>query len=230
VQERIGRKRGVGAITPYVDGVIVPRHPTEVVRDGEGARIPILLGCNRDEWRLFDVFFGDAATDPLIAVLRDRLGPAADAMHAAYRAARDDHQDRSAWLDLIGDAAFRIPMIRLAEAHAGFAPVHMYRFDWETPAFDGRLGAAHAMELPFVWNLVDQPATALLLGGDAAGARSLAAAMHDAWARFIRTGDPGGGPLPEWPRYEPARRATMLLDRTSRVVDDPAGDLRRLWP
>jgi para-nitrobenzyl esterase len=33
----------------------------------------------------------------------------------------------------------------------------MYRFDWESPAFGGALGAAHAMDIPFVWNTLDTP-------------------------------------------------------------------------
>jgi para-nitrobenzyl esterase len=231
IQERVSQTRGIAAFTPCIDGVTVPHHPTDAVRAGDAPSVPLLLGSNRDEWSLFDVFFGDGATSPLIAVLRDRLGPVANAVHDAYRAQRADRDERGAWLDLIGDAAFRIPMIRLAEAQAGRAPVWMYRFDWATSAFGGRLGAAHAMELPFVWNAVDQPATQLLLGGDADGARALGSAIHGAWARFIRDGDPTRSDgLPPWPRYDAERRATMLLDRTSRVVDDPAGELRALWP
>ncbi len=55
-------------------------------------------------------------------------------------------------------------------------------------------------------------------------------AMHDSWAAFIRRGDPNGAGLPEWPGYERGRRATMLLDSTCRVVDDPDRVRRELWP
>ena len=47
---------------------------------------------------------------------------------------------------------------------------------------------------------------------------------------FIRAGTPADAGLPAWPCYEPGRRATMLLDLESRVVDDPDGALRELWP
>ena len=147
---------------------------------------------------------------------------------------RDRHADRSikrAWVDLIGELVFRIPSIHLAEAEAGHgAPVYMYRFDWESPAFGGRLGAAHALELPFVWNRLDLPMAPILLGNDFLQQQPLATAMHGAWAQFIRTGDPNGGGLPDWPRYDPERRATLLIDRDSRVEDDPAGAARELWP
>jgi para-nitrobenzyl esterase len=120
-------------------------------------------------------------------------------------------------------------MIRLAEAQSKHAPVWMYRFDWSSPAFGGKLGAAHALELPFVWNVVDTPAAQMLLGGDAS-AQALATTMQSAWAAFIRGGAPTADGLPRWPIYEQPRRSTMVLDRTSTLVDDPAGTLRALWP
>ena len=53
--------------------------------------------------------------------------------------------------------------------------------------------------------------------------RDLATAMHGAWIRFVRDGDPG------WPAYEPPRRETMRFDETSVVVEDPHAWQRRLW-
>jgi para-nitrobenzyl esterase len=229
-QESLSRTIGLGAFSPYVDGMTVPRMPIEILRDGEGSQVPILLGSNRDEWALFDVLFGGGSTEVVKAQLRGRFGAVVDRMHAAYRDARADRSDAHAWVDLVGDVAFRIPMIKLAEAQARADSVWMYRFDWETPVFEGKLGAAHAVELPFVWNTIDIPVSQFLLGGDLAGARPLATAMHATWASFIRSGNPNGAGLPAWPKYDSDRRATMLLDRTSRVVDDPGGGLRSLWP
>ncbi len=228
-QEYVSRTRGLGGFAPYVDGVTVPRLPIDILRDGAGSSVPLLLGSNKDEWALFDVFFGAPATEVVKSQLRGRLGGELDRFHAAYREARADHDDHRAWVDVVGDVAFRIPMIWLAEAQARHAEVWMYRFDWVTPAFEGRLGAAHALELPFVWNTIDLPVSQLLLGGDVAGARPLATAMHATWASFARSANPNGAGLPAWPRYDADRRATMLLDRSSRVVDDPDGSLRQLW-
>ncbi len=53
--------------------------------------------------------------------------------------------------------------------------------------------------------------------------------MHGAWVEFVRSGVPRHPRLPRWPGYDPTRRATMLLDEPSRVVDDPLGEERRLW-
>jgi para-nitrobenzyl esterase len=230
-QENRARSHGVGAFSPYVDGTTVPSPPIDAIRAGAAAGIPLLIGTNRDEWTLFQLFVGDATVEPFKPLLRARLGDAqVDRLVAAYRGAEPGRTEQRAWVDMVGELVFRIPVIRFAEAQAGHAtPVYLYRFDWPSPSFDGRLGAAHALELPLVWNRLDLPTAPILLGPDLAAVQPLATAMHDTWVAFIKTGDPNGAGLPRWPRYDAARRATLLIDRDSRVVDDPAGDLRALW-
>jgi para-nitrobenzyl esterase len=103
----------------------------------------------------------------------------------------------------------------------------MYRFDWPTPVFGGRLGACHAIEIPFVFDNLAAPGAPEFTGGDAP--QGLATAIHDAWVKFMQSGDPSTPDLPRWPRYDTSKRSTMLLDDESRVVDDPDGALRRIW-
>ncbi|WP_354699638.1 Carboxylesterase [Paraconexibacter sp. AEG42_29] len=89
---------------------------------------------------------------------------------------------------------FRDPIAALADAHrASGAPTFVYEFAWPSGALGGRLGAAHAVELPFVFDTLDAPGLrgdAALLG-DAGGPPELAARMHGAWVAFARGGDPG---------------------------------------
>ncbi len=230
VQDRIVLERGLAAFAPYVDGVTVPVRPIETIRAGGAAGIPLLLGSNRDEWRLFEVLLGEVTVDVFKAPMRARLGALLDSFLERYRDAYADRSESRAWVDLIGDVSFRIPVIRLAEAQASHdTPVYLYRFDWASPAFGGRLGAAHALDLLFVWNRLDLPFAQILLGLDLAAAQPLATAMHTTWARFIVSGVPDGGALPAWPRYDAQRRQTLLIDVASKVVDDPAGATRAMW-
>jgi carboxylesterase type B len=53
--------------------------------------------------------------------------------------------------------------------------------------------------------------------------------MQAAWAAFIKGGAPEAEGLPRWPVYELPRRATLRIDRTSEIVDDPAGTQRAWW-
>jgi len=230
-QDQLAAELGLGAFAPYIDGVTVPRPPIEVIREGGADGIPLLAGSNRDEWTLFQVFLGDVTIEGFKAPLRDKLGPLIDRLVEVYRNAEPGRTEHRAWVDLVGELVFRIPVIRLAEAQAARgAPVYLYRFDFRSPVFGGRLGAAHALELPFVWNRLDLPMATVLLGEGLAAAQPLATAMHASWVQFIRGGDPNGGGLPAWPRYDSVRRPTMMLDRTCEVVDDPAGEARAMWP
>ena len=53
--------------------------------------------------------------------------------------------------------------------------------------------------------------------------------MADALLAFARTGDPNHSGLPRWRPYSLERRETMVLDRTSRMENDPRGDERRFF-
>ncbi len=121
------------------------------------------------------------------------------------------------------DCFMRVPAIRVAEARieAGEADTWMYRFDHESPSFAGRLGAAHAVELPYVFDLLDDEGSHALIGD--APPQAVADTAHGAWVRFVADGDPG------WPRYNLAERATALIDEGITVVDDPAGAERDVW-
>ena len=54
--------------------------------------------------------------------------------------------------------------------------------------------------------------------------------MADAWVAFAQTGAPAADGLPDWPRYETGRRATLRFDvGPVEVIDDPGRAERELW-
>jgi carboxylesterase type B len=53
--------------------------------------------------------------------------------------------------------------------------------------------------------------------------------MQESWLAFARTGDPSNDVVGEWPRYDLDRRATLRLDETVEVLDDPESERRKLW-
>jgi para-nitrobenzyl esterase len=78
------------------------------------------------------------------------------------------------------------------------------------------------MELSFVFDALDEPEAAAMLGGSAP--QRLATEMHEVWVRFAKTGDPG------WPRYTADQRASMRFDTVSSLTYDDRADERSLWP
>jgi para-nitrobenzyl esterase len=136
-----------------------------------------------------------------------------------YRAARADAGHGDVMAAVVTDWFFRIPAIRVAEAHDG--PTWMYRFDYWSPSFEGKLGACHATEIPFVFDTLDDVTIHPLVGTDPP--QAVADVAHAAWVRFVADGDPG------WPRYDTGTRTTALLDAELTVVDDPDGAEREIW-
>lgn len=225
---------GVGmAFQPVVDGVTLEETPIEAIRDGSARGTPVLVGTTAEEWKLFSLMLPDTSrehfTPPLPLRRRaEAAGRSADELLDGYTGVLGDATPLDLRNAVETDRVFRIPAIRLAEAQvANGGPSFMYRFDWRTPLLDGRLGACHALELPFVFDTLGAEGADAFCGPNPP--QELADAVHAAWVAFAHTGDPSHEGIGAWPRYDLERRATMLLDVGCRVADDPGAETRRLW-
>ncbi len=208
---------------PVIDGDILPARPIDRIVAGASAGVDVMVGTNTDEWRLFLVVFGaiDQVTDEALAGAVAAYGLPVEAALSAYRAARPNAHPGDLFAAIQTDWYYRMPAIRLAEAHAKSpSATYMYEFAWRSPQFNGLLGACHGLEIPFVFDTLGN-GTEPLLGTDPP--QQLADTMHAAWVAFATNGDPG------WPKYDLKRRATMRFDTTSEVVDDPRPAERALW-
>jgi para-nitrobenzyl esterase len=87
----------------------------------------------------------------------------------------------------------------------------------------GRLKSPHTMEIPFAFDNIKISAR---LTGGGAEAMALADKVSDAWIAFARTGNPNTPKLPMWPAFTSKDRATMVIDDTSKVVNDPLREQR----
>lgn len=213
------------AFEPVVDGDLVPDLPARRIAAGAAPGVQVLVGTTAEEHRLFLVPNGiaDAATEPMLAGLAAAYGLDVDTALGTYRARRPDAPPGDVLADIMSDWFFRIPAIRLAEARAAIGlSVWAYEFAWSSPAYDGRLGSCHALEIGFVFNTLAHPSGAAMQG--TTPPHALADEMHRAWVTFATNGQPG------WPPYEPERRFTMRFAvPASKVVRDPRGEERRQW-
>jgi para-nitrobenzyl esterase len=212
---------------PVVDGVVLPRPPLESVAAGSAAPVRLLAGTNRDEMTLF-LLSGpngfDLTEDSAVQRLERGSPGAGRSLYDAYRAVLGtDARPSDVWVAVESDRVFRIPAIHLASAQARHTPdVWMYLFTYESPALDGALRSCHALEIPFVWNVVSTPGFEGFTGSGPE-ADALAAEMHRDWIAFAMSGDPG------WDRYDTARRATRVFGPGAGVAEDPTGATRVLW-
>jgi para-nitrobenzyl esterase len=227
-QDKTPGSNGRLAFQPVVDGVALPRQPIQAIAGGSANGVSLLVGTNRDEMRLFTMMDPTQAT-PDMAILERLFGTKAKEVAATYEAAQPAQSSSDAWIDFQTDRTFRIPAIRLSERQSALGTnVWMYRFDWPSPVFGGRLKACHGLEIPFVWNNLDKHGVNLL-NGDSPARQKVADAMHSAWIAFARSGNPNTSGLPQWLAYDTTHRATMLFNEECQVVNDPQATERQLW-
>jgi para-nitrobenzyl esterase len=211
---------------PVIDGDVLPDLPLETIASGATGNVTTMIGTTADEMTLFlalDLGVGEFDGEALNRQMQRFFGDRSGDVIERYTENRAGSSPGDVLTAISTDRVFRIPAIRLAEAQARQGrPTYMYLFTWATPVMGGKLKSMHALELPFVWDALDQPGLAMLTG-DGPERQAIADAMHAAWIAYARTGNPG------WPQYDLDRRATKRFDTTLEILDDPMGDERSLW-
>ncbi|UCE85129.1 MAG: carboxylesterase/lipase family protein [Deltaproteobacteria bacterium] len=238
----LGMPSGALPWQPSLDGELLSQPPLEAVGRGLARSVPLLVGTNRDEWKLF--MLGDPKGRRLDeAGLRRRLErvlpgrdargePLAERAFEAYRESGADARRPTAserWVAFQSDRIFHVPAARLAERQSAHAPdTYAYRFDWTPPFLDGVMGAFHGLEVPFVFGTLRDPMLRAAIGW-APSARRLSQRMQDAWIAFARSGRPHHEALPAWPAYERHGRNTLFFTREPRVGEAPFGPVQDFW-
>lgn len=215
---------------PTVDGTLLPEHPLSTFTTGTQMAVPLLLGTNSDEASFSKLFYMRTSARSRAAL---RLLSAFDSVEAhrvleAYSGA----SERGEFAELLADALFWAPSVRLATDHNAVAPTWMYRFDYAPAALRWLgLGAMHSLELSSIFG---DPGASRTSGvtrfGGMDGMAELTDRMQYHWGQFIHHGRPGS----EWPPYGPPTtdspaRATMVFDDPSHVEYDPKAAQRRAW-
>lgn len=221
---------------PTRDGEIIAEDAAAVLTRGDHTRdMPLMIGHTRDESTLFTIFnqqFAGMDRSQLQALFKTTLGDRADEALRRYeadRAAEDlSLNPIDVWAAVSTDRMFRIPAVRTADAHREHTDnVWMYRFDWESPAEDGRLGACHSLDIPFVWGTYDLERMQRFCGvGDAVV--ELSERLMQSYIAFAHTGDPNHAEIPNWETYG-AARATMEFAADIESVNAPMDSTRAFW-
>jgi para-nitrobenzyl esterase len=193
------------------DGSVLPARPLLALMDEPGAiaDVPLILGTNRDEMRLF--MMGDP---DYVKMWFGRIPRIRD--EARYL--RDTGYASEMWRAVGAEEPARL----LAGTRE--SGVYTYRFDWDALRrnwlvdMPTLIGAAHAMELGFVVGAsTDMAAQFGVDEADVDDKRQLAAAMRSYWAQFAHGGDPGRGRDGALPAWSPRRQASASL-----LFDAPA--------
>ncbi|MEV5639198.1 carboxylesterase family protein [Streptomyces flaveolus] len=220
--------RAAPTVTPYspvVDGEVLPVTPWQALASGASRDIDLIVGHNRDEFRLFSSGTSDRITDERAASALRMFAPGPDG-ERTYRAAFPGASPGELYERVQTDWLFAMPSLRLAEAHlAGGGRSYVYELTWPAPGNGGALGACHALDLPLLFGTFDADMGVLLFAGaePSPEALALSARFRASWTAFARSGDPG------WPAYDTGRRLVQVLDAEPAVVPYPEETSRRLW-
>lgn len=218
-----------------VDGTVVTRTQEEGARHRAAAGIPLVIGSNGDEGTLFHAIagFDEGLFDLMTSALPSAVSGLADPTPylEALAAAHPDDSVTARNLR-VWNQFFRRPAVDMtAAATDAGGRAWSYLFTMPTTKFDGALGAAHASEIAFTFGwLLDGAGAAGWTFHDAGGTTAeICAAWTDAVGRFVRTGDPNGGTLPDWPTYGVDDRSVLVIDDPITVAVDPDEVARKVW-
>ena len=227
VIERTGNPLAFLSFRPVADDLAVPSDPVAAVAGGAAAGVSLLIGTNSEEWKLFAMMSPPPADEAGLHQRAALVVTDPDEALEVYRGEQPGASVAELECALLTDLVFRIPAVQLADAQSAHAPVHQYLWTWGSTAFGGMIGAAHAIEIPFVFDLVEDQRLHVFVGPDAP--KQLARATHEAWVAFAREGTPAADGLPEWPTVDRPGRPVMVLDTEPQLASDPQAASRRFW-
>ncbi|HKE13101.1 MAG TPA: carboxylesterase family protein, partial [Myxococcota bacterium] len=171
----------------FADGRVLPEGPLEerVAREDGWNRVPVMVGTNRDEFRLF--LYPDPNRIRKVLWIFPRF-----VNELTYLATADARSHM--WKATGADG----PAVAFRRSEPN---VFVYRFDWdEEPKVLGAdlskmLGACHGFEIPFVFGHFDLGRGSRMIYNEAnrPGREVLAKSMMSYWAAFAKNGDPGRG-------------------------------------
>ncbi len=225
IEEGMQNRLGAFPIGPVFGDDSLPLEPIEAMRRGVAHKVPLIVGTNADEGRLFTRFLRLLpTTEPMIEAL---LADADSAVRERITAAYPGYPNQNACIRLGGDFAFGSAVWQIAAAHGSNAPTYLYRYDFAPRLLHwSGLGATHATELLAVFDVYRSRFGALLTAAaDWRAALRVSNEIQGRWRSFSRTGTPGDG----WPAYTDSDRAVMVFDRKCRVEYDPHPERRMAW-
>lgn len=216
------RKNGLDLMMPYVDKDFLPEKPLASVKKGNACYVPLLIGVTKSEvdilFRLKN--FSGMATEEMEHLLEDEK-KVKEELLAAYNLPQ-----KKAY-PLIGrDWLIRIPSEWYAKNHGLYAPVWMYRFDYENLFLKlTGMHSVHALDLLFIFNNFDNIIGRVLfsLTPVRLKAMQLANRMQDDIVTFIKSGKA------PWRQFDDDYTTNVYDADGDRLETDAEDAIRRIW-
>ncbi|MBV8593132.1 MAG: carboxylesterase/lipase family protein [Caulobacteraceae bacterium] len=214
-----------GNFSPVIGSDALPHHPFDPVAPPESANVPIIVSSTLEDAALGLTNFGLTEKE-LVALADQRFGGKGQELVALYRRYDPTATPFLIQAQMLTDAGGRRAVYTLAgrKAAQGAAPAYVYEWNWRTPAYDGKFGAVHGIDVSASFHSYRDG----FLGGSTQG-KAMADRLASCWAAMVRTGDPNNAHVPPWKPYDDKGRAVMIFDNDTRQEMNPRADIRAWW-
>ncbi len=229
-----GPAAGMGrGFSPVVDGKILPQDPYYPVAAPSAANVPMIISSvqNEQSYSWADSALESITLEQVVEKVKARagfgagFGDRAPEVVESYVKAFPGRKPVEIW-SLV--SSNRENVVALADVKSKQpAGVYVDWFTWQPPLFDKRIRAFHCVDICFWFYNTD---VMLTHTGGGPVPRALSKKMAGALLQFMKTGDPNGAGLPEWPKYSAAQGQTMIFDNTCVAKNDPDREARKALP
>jgi para-nitrobenzyl esterase len=198
-----------------VDGWVLTEPAQKIYADGRQQKVPLLIGNNSQEMQ-------PRTPGDIREMISQRYGPLADRALAAYgvSGATDpapDPENGTVTLQFTTDNSFRCGTVQELIWHTAAGNVgYEYQFSRTVHAQEEK-GAPHASEIPFIFGTL--PVWQRMRNYNESD-QQYASLMQEYWTNFAKTGDPNGGKLVKWPKFDATARAYMDFTDAGPVVKE----------
>lgn len=218
--------------SPTIDGSFITTDIFQCLSPAQSGNVALMIGTNKDEATMFASRKLKMAPDNSKDLEAQFFHVFKPEEKKRITAAYKKYPRKRGVVDLLTDAVFRIPAIRLAECQSKHSPVYMYRFEYSSFLLNlAGLRSFHGLEIPFVFGNTEGGRTGRLIKYIASRKtiKTLTTQLQGAWLNFARYGNPNGKEDTAWKPFDTELRTTMIFDRNSAPVNDPDAEQRKAW-
>ena len=188
---------------PYYGTEVLPEAPIELYKKGLAKHISIMAGSTADECRLFmgedpeltfeeHKIFAQRAVGDALPYLKEGDRKYYEEFKQVCRTPEPGLVET----EFMNDIMFRVPMLQQLDAQSAFNKTFCYY--WSYPGSNEDMGAAHSVELVFVFNDRGVGTTGIFNGSNVPD--EIFTTVQQMWTNFARCGDPSTDQI-EWKAY-----------------------------